>query len=378
MKSALVDGFRDPARARKLIKHIRAACTREWTVMDVCGGQAHAIENNSLKELLAGCVRFIHGPGCPVCVTPAATIDHAITLARRPGVILASFGDMIRVPGSAGESLKAAAEKDEKIDVWVITSPLEPLTIAIEHPEKEVILFAIGFETTTAPIAASVLQAEKLGITNLSLLTAHVMVPPALRAVMAQPEIGVQGFLAAGHVCGIMGYHEYHEIAREFGVPIAVTGFDVCDILLGVLACVRQLERGQAFVENTYSRIVSEAGNTVAQAMIRRVYEVCDRTWRGIGTIPKSGLRLRPEYQNFDAEVRFGHVDTNDNVPTVCGDVIFGRVDPPGCPHFGTSCTPRSPKGSPMISSEGACSACWKNRGRNKPVTIPGCTMCVG
>ncbi|MCA9080320.1 MAG: hydrogenase formation protein HypD [Planctomycetaceae bacterium] len=360
-----VDEFRDPQAAQRLVEEIRRLATRPWVLMEVCGGQTHGLLRYGIEESLGGAVELIHGPGCPVCVTPAEDIDQACVLASRPGIILASFGDMLRVPGHNGSLLEARARG---ADVRPVYSPVDAVRIAQAQPDREVVFFAVGFETTTPATALAVLQAAEAGTDNFSLLDAHVRVLPAMEAVLAAPENRVQGFLAAGHVCTVTGFEEYHELASRFGVPIVVTGFEPVDLLEGIRDCIRQLEAGTATVTNHYARSVRPGGNTAAQGIVNQVYEVADVAWRGFGVIPAGGLRLRPKYQHYDARHRYqitasrtSGSDTHiDECPAA--KVLAGRMKPPECPQFGTACTPTTPLGAPMVSSEGACAAYFRYR----------------
>jgi hydrogenase expression/formation protein HypD len=348
--------YRDPALARRLLGEIRATVTRPWALMEVCGGQTHTLVRQGIDELLAGVVRMIHGPGCPVCVTPLEVIDQALLIARRPEVIFTSFGDMLRVPGTSTSLDQLRADG---ADVRVVYSPLDAVRLAASAPGRQVVFFAVGFETTAPATAAAVLAAGKLGLANFSLLVSHVLVPPAITAVLDAPRRHVQGFLAAGHVCAVMGWTEYEPIARRYGVPIVVTGFEPLDLLEGILMAVRQLEAGCGEVENQYARAVRRAGNSAARDTIARVFSVTDRTWRGIGTIPASGLQLGDEYAFFDAARRFavGEVRAAENPACISGRVLTGESLPTECPAYGTACTPRRPLGAPMVSAEGTCSA---------------------
>jgi hydrogenase expression/formation protein HypD len=349
--------YRDPVLVRDLAAAIRATARREWSIMEICGGQTHSIVRNGLDTLLAGKVRLIHGPGCPVCVTPAAAIDHAIEIARRPEVILCSFGDMLRVPGAEHSLLHA---KSEGADIRILYSPLDAVKLARENPTRQVVFFAVGFETTTPVHATAILHAERQGLTNLTLLNSHTLVPPALEAILSAEGCEVQAILAAGHVCTIAGWREYEPIAARCHVPIVVTGFEPADLLSGILGAVRQLETGRSEVENCYARAVRPDGNPLARENVRRVFEVCDREWRGIGVIPASGLRLRPEYARFDATLRFPATACTALTATsecIAGLILQGRAKPAACPSFGTACTPDSPLGAPMVSSEGVCAA---------------------
>jgi hydrogenase expression/formation protein HypD len=356
-----VDEFRDPAAARRLAAALARVTSRPWTIMEVCGGQTHAILKFGIDELLPAGITLIHGPGCPVCVTPVEMIDRAIAIARQPGVILCSFGDMLRVPGS-GQDLLAA--KAAGADVRIVYSPLDALRLAQQQPNREVVFFAVGFETTAPATAMAVYQAERQGLRNFTLLVAHVLVPPAMEALLSSTENRVQGFLAAGHVCTIMGYEEYEPIARKYRVPIVVTGFEPIDILQGVFSCVHQLEQGRAEVENQYPRVVAAAGNVYAQQMLRAVFRPVPRKWRGLGEIAASGLGLAEKYAAFDAQRRFGVAEVGVEAPSECiaGLVLQGIKKPHECPAFGTGCTPERPLGAPMVSSEGACAAYYRYR----------------
>ncbi|MGA2543830.1 MAG: hydrogenase formation protein HypD [Verrucomicrobiota bacterium] len=356
-----LDEYRDGAKAREYARQIARVTTRPWAIMEVCGGQTHAIVKFGIDELLPRFITLIHGPGCPVCVTPLELIDKAIEIAARPGVIFCSFGDMLRVPGSASDLLSVKAGGG---DVRMVYSPLDAVKLAAQNPSREVVFFAVGFETTAPATAMAAHQAAEQGVKNFSLLVAHVLAPPAMEALLASPECRVQGFLAAGHVCAVMGCAEYEPIAAKYRVPIVVTGFEPLDILQGVLMCVRQLEEGRAEVENQYVRVVRPQGNEHARALIRRVFEVVPRQWRGLGEIPASGLRLRSQYEALDAEKRFGLANRNTAEPAEClsGLVLQGRIKPAECPAFGQGCAPEHPLGAPMVSSEGACAAYYRYR----------------
>lgn len=356
-----VDEYRDAAAVAALAKAIARTATRPWTIMEVCGGQTHAIVKYGLDELLPAAVTVVHGPGCPVCVTPVELIDRAVALAGLPGVTLCSFGDMLRVPGTRHDLLAAKAAGG---DVRVVYSPLDAVRLAADNPTRHVVFFAVGFETTAPTTAMAAFRARRLGLTNFSLLSSHVLVPPAMEALLSAPANRVQGFLAAGHVCTVMGYEEYVPLAATYRVPIVVTGFEPVDILRGVLACVRQLEDGRAEVENEYSRSVVRAGNRPAREMMRDVFRVVDRRWRGLGTIPASGLGLADGYAAFDAERRFPLATVSADEPAECiaGLVLQGAKKPHECPAFGTRCTPERPLGAPMVSSEGACAAYHRYR----------------
>lgn len=358
-----VDEYRDAALVRKLAREIERTVTRPWTLMEICGGQTHAIVKFGLDDLLPRGLTLVHGPGCPVCVTSATIIDQAVALALERKAILCSFGDMLRVPGNGIDLLTAKARG---ADVRIVYSPLDAVTIAREQPDREVVFFAVGFETTAPANAMSVLRAERDRICNFSLLTSHVLVPPAMRAILSSPENRVQGFLAAGHVCTVMGVGEYGPIAAEYGTPIVITGFEPVDIMEGVLYAVRQLERGESRVENAYARAVRAEGNVHARRIVEQVFTIADRDWRGIGVIPRSGLALRPEYARFDALARLG---APAPAPTSCNECISGQImrgvkKPHECPAFGTRCTPEHPLGAPMVSSEGACAAYYRYRSR--------------
>ncbi|MET9532244.1 MULTISPECIES: hydrogenase formation protein HypD [unclassified Streptomyces] len=351
-----LDEFSDPELAKKLLDQIHAATTRPWAMMEVCGGQTHSIIRHGIDQLLPDGVELIHGPGCPVCVTPLEIIDRALAIAARPGVIFCSFGDMLRVPGSSQDlfSVKSAGG-----DVRVVYSPLDALKLARENPDREVVFFGIGFETTAPANAMTVYQAKRLGVRNFSLLVSHVLVPPAMSAIMESATCRVQAFLAAGHVCSVMGTAEYPPLAEKYRVPIVVTGFEPLDILEGIRRTVVQLEEGRHEVENAYSRAVREEGNLPAMEMLRDVFDVTDRTWRGIGMIPRSGWRLAPAYAEFDAELRFDVTGIRTAESALCrsGEVLQGLIKPHECAAFGKECTPRNPLGATMVSSEGACAA---------------------
>lgn len=356
-----LDEYRDPEAAKIFVRQIAKIVTKPWTLMEVCGGQTHSIVKYGIDTLLPDCVELVHGPGCPVCVTPIGIIDRAIELASRPDVIFCSFGDMLRVPGSKSDLLKV---KSAGGDVRTVYSPLDAVSIALKNLEREVIFFAVGFETTAPSNALAVLQAKQLGLSNFSILVSHVLVPPAMEAILSSSSCRIQGFLAAGHVCAIMGLAEYVPIAERYHVPIVVTGFEPLDILQGALMCVKQLEEGRAEVENQYSRVVLQEGNALAQNMIQDVFEIVPRSWRGLGEIAQSGLGLRADYQQFDAEVRFGLSEPLVENPGICisGEVLQGLKKPSDCPAFGTLCTPESPLGAPMVSSEGSCAAYFRYR----------------
>ena len=351
-----LDEYRDPALARALFAELRAVATRPWTVMEVCGGQTHTIVRQGIDELLPAGIRMIHGPGCPVCVTPLEVVDRAVEIARRPDVIFTSFGDMLRIPGTHGDLLGVKARGG---DVRVVYSPLDAVRLAAAHPDRQVVFFAVGFETTAPANAMAVLHAARAGLTNFSVLVSHVLVPPAITAILDAPDNEVQAFLAAGHVCAVMGFTEYEPIAAAYRVPIVVTGFEPVDLLEGMYLAVRQLEEGRHEVENQYVRAVRREGTVPARELVGKVFRLVDRKWRGIGEIPRSGLALREEFADFDAEYRFGLGDIRVEEPAECraGDVLRGRLKPHQCPAFGSRCTPEHPLGAPMVSSEGACAA---------------------
>ncbi|MBC7633814.1 hydrogenase formation protein HypD [Aeromicrobium sp.] len=356
-----LDEFSNPDLAKKLIDEIHEITTQKWAMMEVCGGQTHSIIRHGIDQLLPDGVEMIHGPGCPVCVTPLEIIDKALAIAKRPEVIFCSFGDMLRVPGSSEDlfHIKSAGG-----DVRVVYSPLDALTIARDNPDREVVFFGIGFETTAPANAMTVYQAKKLGIRNFSLLVSHVLVPPAMSAIMDSPSCRVQAFLAAGHVCCVMGTSEYPALTQKYKVPIVITGFEPLDILEGIRMTIKQLEEGRYEMENAYVRAVPDAGNPVAMEMLNDVFETTDRTWRGIGMIPQSGWQLSPKYRDFDAEYKFEVRDIHTEESELCraGEVLQGLIKPHECAAFGKECTPRKPLGATMVSSEGACAAYYTYR----------------
>jgi hydrogenase expression/formation protein HypD len=354
--------YRDAGRVREVLEDIHRITTRPWRIMEVCGGQTHSIIRHGIDQLLPEQITMIHGPGCPVCVTPQELIDQAIAIASLPDTIMVSFGDMLRVPGSKKDLFQVRAEGG---DVRVVYSPLECLKIAQENPDKEVVFFGVGFETTAPANAMAILQAKQLDLPNFSMLVSHVRVPPALDALLSSPDVEVQGFLLAGHVCAVMGYWEYPPLAERFRVPMVVTGFEPLDIVQGICQAIRLLEQGRAVVENAYTRVVVEGGNQPAQAIINTVFEECDRNWRGIGLIPRSGWALHSEFHAYDAARRFAvsHIQTQESPLCHAGEVLKGVLKPTQCPAFGKECTPRRPLGAPMVSSEGACAA-YYNFGR--------------
>lgn len=351
-----VDEYRNHKVAQSIIAEIKRTITRPWVLMEVCGGQTHSIVKYGLDDLLPKEIELVHGPGCPVCVTPLEMIDRAHAIARRPDVIFCSFGDMLRVPGSHGDLFQVKAEGG---DVRIVYSPLDCLRIAAANPDKKIVFFAIGFETTAPANAMAVWQAKAQGIRNFSVLVSHVMVPPSITAILQSPFNRVQGFLGPGHVCAVMGYREYEAIAARYKVPIVITGFEPLDLLEGTLLTVRQLEQGRAEVENGYARAVTREGNASAQKMIFRVFKIADRSWRGIGIIPKSGYRLNYEFKDYDAERVFEVENVHAQEPAICisGQVLKGLKKPHDCPAFGKECSPQTPLGATMVSAEGACAA---------------------
>ncbi|MFN2222640.1 MAG: hydrogenase formation protein HypD [Candidatus Promineifilaceae bacterium] len=356
-----IDEYRDADLVKAAIAELRQVVTRPWVIMEICGGQTHAIMRYGIDQLLPDEIELVHGPGCPVCVTPLELIDKALAIAAEPGVIFTSYGDMLRVPGSSRDlfSVRAAGA-----DVRVVYSPLDAVKIARENPDKQVVFFAIGFETTAPANAMSVVHAQAQKLDNFSVLVSHVCVPPAMHAILGSPQNRVQGFLAAGHVCAVMGYWEYPPIAEQYQVPIVVTGFEPLDIVRGVLATVRQLEAGRAEAQNAYERAVTFEGNKPAQAVINRVFELRDRKWRGIGQIPMSGWGLRPEFAAFDAENRFDvqQIQPEESPLCIAGLILQGLKKPDECSAFGRQCTPQTPLGATMVSSEGACAAYYRYR----------------
>ncbi|HEY5456404.1 MAG TPA: hydrogenase formation protein HypD [Acidothermaceae bacterium] len=361
-----VEEYRDPVLAKQLLGEINAAVTRPWSLMEVCGGQTHTIVRQGIDDLLPAGLRMVHGPGCPVCVTPLELIDKACAIAARPDVIFTSYGDMLRVPGSETDLL---ALKARGSDVRTVYSPMDAVRIAIDTPDRQVVFFAVGFETTAPANAMAVMQTKELGLHNFSVLVSHVLVPPAMTAILDDPECDIDAFLAAGHVCAVMGWREYEPIVERYRVPIIVTGFEPLDLLEGILMAVRQLEAGRAAVENQYIRAVQRLGNTHAQSAIRRVFAITDRTWRGVGSIPDSGLMLAPEYVDYDAATRFnvGGIVTAEHPACIAGDILRGVKVPTDCTAYATLCTPRVPLGAPMVSSEGTCAAFY-NAGRGRPL----------
>ena len=363
-----VDEYRRAKDVHALVAATRRAVTRPWVLMEICGGQTHAIVRHGIDQLLPPEIELVHGPGCPVCVTPLELVDKALAIASRPEVIFTSYGDMLRVPGSGRDLFGVRAAGG---DVRVVYSPLDAVQLARDTPAGEVVFFAIGFETTAPANAMSAWQAKRLGLRNFSLLVSHVRVPPARHAILGAPENRVQAFLAAGHVCAVMGYHEYPSIAARYNVPIVVTGFEPVDIVQGIYRAVRQLERGLAETENAYGRAVTFDGNRPAQDLIRRTFAGCDRAWRGIGIIPDSGWRLRQELAEFDAEQRFevGAIRPEESPTCIAGRILQGMAKPHDCPAFGSACTPEHPLGATMVSAEGACAAYYRY-GR-QPMPLP-------
>jgi len=370
--------YRDAELVQKLLSDLRQILKKNWVLMEVCGGQTHAIIKSGLDQLLPPAINLVHGPGCPVCVTPLELVDKAISLASKPEVIFASYGDMLRVPGSiVRQEVTASAETPHAArdlfavkaaggDVRIVYSPLDALRIAQNNPDKKIVFFAIGFETTAPANAMAVLQAKRQGINNFFMLVSHVTVPAAIAALMESADLQIDGFLAAGHVCTVMGYEEYEPLAGKYQIPIVVTGFEPVDILHGILECVRALESGTPGVRNAYARSVRREGNPSARAIIRQVFETCDRAWRGIGVIPGSGYRLREEYASHDAERQFPelqNIETQESPLCISGLILQGRKKPTECASFGNECTPQTPLGATMVSAEGACAA-YYNYGR--------------
>jgi hydrogenase expression/formation protein HypD len=364
-----LDEYRDPETAKQLLAAIARTVTRPWTIMEVCGGQTHTIVKHGIDRLLPPAVELVHGPGCPVCVTSLEMIDRAHAIAARPQVIFTSFGDMLRVPGSAGDLLQL---KSQGADVRFVYSPLDAVDLAAANPERQVVFFAIGFETTAPANAMAVWTAKRRGLSNFSVLVSHVLVPPSMTGILQAPSNRVQGFLGPGHVCTVMGYTEYEPIAARYRVPIVITGFEPVDMLEGILLTVRQLEEGRAEVENAYRRAVSRHGNVAAKRLLEEVFEICDRKWRGIGTIPKSGFKLRYEYRKFDAERRFdvGGLEAQESADCISGQILKGLKKPNDCGAFGRRCTPLTPLGATMVSSEGAC-ATYYAYGRHLELAPP-------
>jgi hydrogenase expression/formation protein HypD len=354
-----IDEFRNPEIAKRILQQIKDTVTRPWVIMEICGGQTHSILKNGIDQLLPKEIELVHGPGCPVCVTPLEMIDQALAIARQSDVIFTSFGDMLRVPGTHDDLFKV---KSEGGDVRMVYSPLEALKLARENPDKEVVFFAVGFETTAPGNAMAVYQAAKEGLNNFSELVSHVLVPPAMEALLSSPENRVQAYLAAGHVCTVMGWNEYTPIAKKYKVPIVPTGFEPIDILQGILLTVQQLEEGRYNIENQYTRVVKAEGNIPAQKLIKDVFEITDRKWRGIGIIPNSGYKLTEKYKAYDAALKYnvGHIESQESPVCISGIILQGLKKPPQCPAFGKECTPEHPLGATMVSSEGACAAYYR------------------
>ncbi len=357
--------YRDPELAQRYLEEIKKMVTRPWTIMEICGGQTHSLVKNGLLNLLPQSINMVHGPGCPVCVTPLNLIDKAVFLAEKEEVVLCSFGDMLRVPGSKKSLLDAKANG---ADVRILYSPLEAVRIAQQNPHRQVVFFAVGFETTAPANALSVVHAHRLGLENYAILASQVLVPPAMEALLSDEDCHIQGFLAAGHVCTIMGLQEYYPLVDQFNVPIVVTGFEPLDLLQGILMTVKQLEQGVAKLENQYSRMVRNEGNLKAQETVFEVFEVSDRMWRGIGVIPQSGYEVKKQYDLFDAKTKF---DINiheapENKTCIAGEIMKGQKKPIQCSNFGTTCMPENPLGAPMVSSEGACAAYYHFAGEER------------
>jgi len=351
-----LEEFRNERQVKKLIQDIHSLVSKPWSIMEICGGQTHSLVKNGILELLPEEIVMVHGPGCPVCVTPISMIDQAVELALDKKVIMCSFGDMVRVPGSEMSLMKAKALG---ADIRIVYSPIEAVKIAKENPDKEVTFFAVGFETTAPANALSVLQANNLGLKNYSILTSHVLVPPAMEAILSDEETRIDGFLAAGHVCTVMGSNEYEPIASKYEVPIIITGFEPVDLLQGIKSCIEQLESGDSKVDNQYTRVVRKEGNEAAQAVIFEVFEIGEREWRGIGNIPRSGYQVRKQYAAFDVMHKFDMkaMGGKENPECMAGQILKGLKKPNACPLFGKTCSPSSPQGAPMVSSEGACAA---------------------
>lgn len=356
-----VDEYRDPQTARRLIDAIHAITRQPWNIMEVCGGQTHSIIKHGIDQLLPKAINLIHGPGCPVCVSPLKYIDKALAIARQDNVIFCSFGDMLRVPGSHQDLLSLKAQG---ADIRIVYSPLDALKLARQNPTREIVFFGVGFETTAPTTAMAAYQARQLNLPNFSLLICHVRVPPVMEVLLNSADNTVQGFLGAGHVCSIMGFHEYLPLAQQYRIPIVITGFEPVDILQGLYLCIKQLEENRHVVENQYQRVVTQTGNQPAQHLMQQVFDVVDQNWRGLGNIPDSGLALKSDYRAWNAESRF-EVDMIDpQEPATCrsGEVLQGLLQPTACPEFGKNCTPEHPLGATMVSSEGACAAYYHYR----------------
>ena len=351
-----LDEYRDADIVKKYLDEIHQIVTKPWSIMEICGGQTHSLVRNGIIDLLPEKITMVHGPGCPVCVTPVELIDQAIQIAETPDCVLCSFGDMLRVPGTRKSLLKAKAEG---ADVRIVYSPIDAVSIARKEADKNIIFFAVGFETTAPANALSVLQAKNLGLNNYFLLTSHVLVPPAMEALLQDEETNIDGFLAAGHVCTVMGTSEYIPIVEKYHIPIVVTGFEPVDLLQGLWKCIAQLEQGEANLENQYTRVVTESGNQNAKKIITDIFEVTDRSWRGIGLLPNSGLGLTEKFRQFDASIKFDLETKSTAIQNGCiaGEILKGLKKPMECPQFGLACSPENPLGAPMVSSEGACAA---------------------
>lgn len=360
-----ISEYRDPELVQQFVKELHRITTRPWTIMEICGGQTHSLVKNGILDMLPKEITMVHGPGCPVCVTPIGIIDEAIFLAEQPDVIMCSFGDMLRVPGTKKSLLEAKAAG---ADVRILYSPLEAVQLALDNPGKEVVFFAVGFETTAPANALSVVQADRLGARNYSILASHVLVPPAMEAILGDPENQIDAFLAAGHVCTIMGMEEYYPVVEKYKTPVVVTGFEPVDLLQGITMAVHQLENSEYKLENQYARSVQREGNMLAQETIHEVFDVSDRSWRGIGQIPQSGYEVNERYRFFNARVKFNLGDTavDGNNECISGDIMKGLKKPFQCPHFGKKCNPEHPLGAPMVSSEGACAAYYHYQGFQK------------
>ena len=361
--------YRDPGLVHQYLEEIRQETTRPWTLMEICGGQTHSLVKNGILDMLPAKITMVHGPGCPVCVTPVQVIDEAIWLAEQPGVILCSFGDMLRVPGSRSSLLEVKAGGG---DVRMLYSPLDAVAIAEKHPDREVVFFAVGFETTAPANALSVIHAFRKGIRNYSILASHVLVPPAMEAILSDPEHRIDAFLAAGHVCTIMGMHEYEPIVERYKTPVVITGFEPVDLLQGILMSIRQLEAGIWRLENQYARYVQREGNRIARQTLKEVFDIADRPWRGIGNIPRSGYEVNDKYAMHNARLKF-NIDilpATENASCISGDIMKGLQKPVHCPNFGKACKPEHPLGAPMVSSEGACAAYYHYYGANGS-TVP-------
>ncbi|MDQ7091169.1 MAG: hydrogenase formation protein HypD [Methylococcales bacterium] len=356
-----VDEYRNTDTAKRWLKAINTITTRPWTIMEVCGGQTHSLIKYGIDQLLPKNITLIHGPGCPVCVTPLHTLDKALAIAKQSNVIFCSFGDMLRVPGSTEDLLTLKAKG---ADIRIVYSPLDSLKMAQDNPDKKVVFFGVGFETTAPTVALTLYQAKQLALTNFSVLATHVRVPPVMKALLDDKDHCVQGFLGAGHVCTIMGYHEYIPLANDYKIPIVITGFEPVDLLQGIYFCIKQLELGESQVENQYSRVVTQQGNPSAQQLLQQVFTVVDQQWRGLGLIPNSGLTLSADYQQWNAEAHFPVTEINTQEPKECrsGEVLKGLLKPNACPEFAKTCYPEHPLGATMVSSEGACAAYYRYR----------------